>query len=371
MNTHLSFKIIAIGLAMFSMFFGAGNIIFPLAIGHYSQDKTFFAIFGLLLTAVAIPFAGLMAMILFNGDQNRYFGILGKTPGFIIALFIITLLGPLGSTPRCIALAYSTIKMSFGHVSPIIFNGIACVIIYFFTYQKKRIMDWLGYFLTPFLVVSLAYIIIKGLLSSDISVSETNQDPLTIFLHGLKEGYNTMDLLAAFFFSSIILSSLRDTIVKYPQENLIKIALKSCLIGALLLALTYIGFSYIASYHSKNLSINSTDQLLGAITMKIMGPSAGIWICLTIALACLTTAIALSNVFAEFISIQLFQNKITYRTALIGTLLTTFIVANLEFEGISAFLGPILEICYPFLIVLTAYNIIKEIMDRKLIKGEG
>lgn len=372
MNTTLSFKTIGIGLAMFSMFFGAGNIIFPLAIGHYAQDKTIFAILGLLITAVIIPFVGLISMILFNGDQNRYFGVLGKIPGFIIALFIITLLGPLGSTPRCIALSYSTIKMSLGSISPILFNGIACVIIYFFAYQKKRILNWLGYFLTPFLIGSLAYIIIRGLFFAETSTTASDQESLTIFWHGLKEGYNTMDLLAALFFSSLVLTSLRDIKAQYPQENLNTIAFRASLIGGGLLAVTYIGFSFIASYHSRDLPIESTDQLLGMITMKILGPSAGIWICLTIALACLTTAIALSSVFAEFISNRLFKNKIDYKITLIGTLLATFIVANLQFEGISAFLGPILELCYPFLIVLTAYNIIRGLTKKtSLIQGEG
>lgn len=354
----ISFKTIGIGLAMFSMFFGAGNVIFPLAIGHYAQDKTIFAILGLLVTAVALPFAGLMAMILFDGDQKRYFGVLGKVPGLLIALFIITLLGPLGSTPRCIALSYSTIKMAVGDISPILFNGLACVLIYIFTYQKKRILDWLGFVLTPLLLGSLAYIIIKGLLTPEAAVVSSEEGSFSIFLHGLKEGYNTMDLMAALFFSSIILPSLKDTLKMDSDANLMKIALKSSAIGAAFLAAAYIGFSLVASYHSRGLTIDGVDQLLGAITLKIMGPSAGMWVCFTIALACLTTAIALCNVFAEFVCTRIFQNKISYNTALIGTLVATFIVANFEFEGISKFLGPILEIIYPFLMILTAYNIL-------------
>lgn len=354
----IPFKTIAIGLAMFSMFFGAGNVIFPLAIGHYAQDKTIFAVLGLLITAVAIPFSGLLAMILFDGDLKRFFGVAGRVPGFLMALIIITLLGPLGSTPRCIALSYSTTKMAIGEISPWLFNGLSCVLIYFFTFQKKRILDWLGFFLTPLLLGSLGYIILEGLLSGETSMVSIDQDRFSIFLHGLKEGYNTMDLLAAFFFSSIILAALKETLKLSPQKNLMKMALTASAIGASLLAVTYVGFSLIASYHSKSLPIEGVDQLLGAITLKIMGPSAGIWVCLTIALACLTTAIALCNVFAEFVKEHIFQNKISYNWALIGTLIVTFIVANFEFEGISKFLGPILEVCYPFLMALTGYNLI-------------
>jgi LIVCS family branched-chain amino acid:cation transporter len=362
----LHLKTVATGLAMFSMFFGAGNVIFPLVIGHYAQDKTFFAILGLLITAVLVPFGGLFAMLLFEGDHKRYFAVLGKFPGFLIALFIITLLGPLGSLPRCIALASSTVRMSVGDFSPVAFNALACGLIFFFTYQKRYIMEWLGYILTPLLLGSLAYIITKGLLTAEVSSFSPQQQPsLTVFLEGLKEGYNTMDLLAALFFSSIIFNSLKNTLALYPQESLVKIGLKSCALGAFLLALTYIGFSYVASFHSAKLKVESVEQLLGAITMEIIGPSAGIWVCSTIALACLTTAIALSNVFADFISHTVFQNKISYKTALIGTLLATFIVANLQFAGISAFLIPILKVCYPFLMLLTVYNIVTQIFARK------
>src|ERR1700722_19482742 len=113
---------LSIGLAMFSMFFGAGNIIFPLAVGQYAGDKNLFAVLGLILTAALMPIVGVIAMILFDGNYRQFFGRLGKIPGFILALTIISLLGPLGSTPRCIALAYTTLQSSFLEISPAVFS---------------------------------------------------------------------------------------------------------------------------------------------------------------------------------------------------------------------------------------------------------
>lgn len=356
------------GLAMFSMFFGAGNIIFPLAIGHYAQDKTFFAILGLLLTAVAMPFSGLIAMMLFDGNYNRFFGRIGKFPGFLVSLLIITLLGPLGSTPRCIALSYSTLKMTFPALSPIIFSAIACVVIFLFSFRKNRMIGLLGNFLTPLLLISLAIIIFIGIFTTGQSGQTVEGANLSIFLHGLKEGYNTMDLLAAFFFSSVILASLK--IKKEPEcsQRLFYSALKSSCIGAFLLSVTYIGFSYVASLHANGLEINGNDELLGAITLKIIGPSAGLLVCATIALACLTTAIALISVFADFVCKDVFDEKISYEASLIGSLVVTFFMSTLEFNGISAFLGPILQICYPGLIILTLANIAYSLWNFKHVK---
>lgn len=358
MSSNLYLRTIAIGLAMFSMFFGAGNIIFPLAIGQYAQGEPTYAILGLILTAVLVPFSGLIVMIFFEGNYKQFFATLGKTPGFCISLIIITLLGPLGSIPRCISLAYSTVKMVYPNLSPLLFNAMACGLIFICTYKKKRIMDILGYVLTPLLLGSLFYIIMKGMLTATPLPISSTKEPLSLFLHGLKEGYNTMDLLAAFFFSTMIVKSLKTVLNKHPEASLKKIAFIAILVGASLLALTYIGFSYIAAYHTHDLSVISVDKLLGAIILKMMGSSAGIFICLTVALTCLTTAIALCNVFAEYVRNELFDQKIEYHSALIGTLLLTFIISNMEFQGISSYLGPVLEIIYPILIALTIYQIL-------------
>lgn len=361
---------LAIGLAMFSMFFGAGNIIFPLAVGQYAGDKNFFAMAGLILTAAIMPIAGVIAMILFDGNYRQFFGRLGKIPGFVLALIIITLLGPLGSTPRCIALSYTTLKGTFFTGSPILFSAIACGIIFLFTIRKNHILTLLGWVLTPLLLGSLITIIIIGLFTvpeiQNIHTSNTN-----MFLHGLKEGYNTMDLLAAFFFSSTILNILRLRLKEdgTPADGYILTAFRASLVGAFLLALIYVGFSYLAAFHGSDLHIHSKDELLAALTMKIAGAHAGLLVCITIALACLTTAIALISAFTDFIQKELFQQKISYEITLIGALLLTFFVSTFEFTGISTFLEPIIQICYPGLIVLTVLNIAYRLKDFKPIKG--
>lgn len=347
---------------MFSMFFGAGNIIFPLAIGHYAQDKTLFAIFGLLLTAVLIPFAGLIGIILYDGDYHRFFKRIGNIPGFILAAIIITLLGPFGSTPRCIALAYSTLKMSIPSLNLVAFSAASCVLIYFLTIRRHKLFDIIGRILTPILLISLSIIIFAGLfIPADVNAEAMPVDlsNFSVFVKGLKEGYNTMDLLAAFFFSSMILANLKSDpdAERSTSRQIVFNALKASSIGAALLALTYVGFSFVASIHSRSLDIQGIDELLAGITLKIMGPYAGLLVCLTIAMACLTTAIALSSAFAVFLQTSICQNRISYPCSLGLTLLAVFIVSTFEFQGISAFLGPVLEFCYPALIVLTFVNI--------------
>lgn len=357
------------GFAMFAMFFGAGNIIFPLVVGQYAGSHNLFAIFGLIITAVLMPFAGVIGMILYDGDYKKFFGRLGKVPGFLLALAILTLLGPLGSIPRCIALSFSTLKSSFPGLSSLVFSAASCIVIFFLTVRKNRLIDLLGKFLTPALLITLFIIIVKGLLTP-VDQIEQVKPAENLFWYGLKTGYNTMDLMAAFFFSSAIINILKSRAGKdasHPKDYL-KLTVHASIVGAILLTLVYIGFSYIASYHGQSLMISGNDELLSALTIKIAGPSAGLLTCITIALACLTTAIALSSVFTDFIKTEVLQNKVSYEWVLVGSLLVTFFVSTFEFNAISAFLQPILEMCYPCLIVLTIANIAFCVSDFKWVK---
>lgn len=369
MKNLLKSEALAIGLAMFSMFFGAGNVIFPLAVGQFAGDKNFFAMLGLILTAAMIPAAGVFAMILFEGNYRSFFGRLGKVPGLILAFTTISLLGPLGSTPRCIALAYTTLKSTLFEMPLPLFSALSCGIIFLFTIKKKHILSLLVWVLTPVLLTTLMIIIILGLFTASKakSIDETN---LSIFLYGLKEGYNTMDLLASFFFSSAILNMLRLQFKDHTanENRYLSTAIKGSLIGTFLLAAIYVCFSYLASYHGHQFDIHAKDELLSAISHKIAGPYGGLLACITIAMACLTTAIALISAFTDFMQQEIFQEKVSYELTLVGSLIITFLVSTFEFTGISAFLGPILQIFYPALIVLTFLNIANQMFKFKPVK---
>lgn len=361
---------IATGLAMFSMFFGAGNVVFPLALGQLAQDKNFYAILGLLITAVGVPFIGLIAMTLFDGNYKLFFNRIGKVPGALVAFCIVALIGPFGAMPRCVALSYSTIQAYLPNTSLIAFSIASCVLIYLFTFRKSKILDVLGYVLTPFLLISLLVIIVKGFLTTP-NLQPIEHTETTIFLKGLQEGYQMMDLLSAFFFSSVVLGCLKEGIPLEEHQNhkkIIKATLKASAIGALLLSAVYIGFSYVAAFHTGDLGAVNQEELLGAIAHKILGPYAGLIASIAVALACLTTAIALAVVFAEYLHHEVTEGKLNYQLSLIITLVITGFFSTLKFTGIIAILAPILSVCYPALIVLSLLNIGYKLYHVKSVK---
>lgn len=360
---------LATGLAMFSMFFGAGNVVFPLELGKFAEDNHLYSTFGLLVTAVGVPFTGLIAMTLFNGNYQHFFGRIGKIPGFIVALVIMGLIGPFGGIPRCIALSYSTAEAYLPHASITGFSIVSCMIIFLFTFKRNSIVEVLGYYLTPFLLLSLIIIIVKGSMGSS-SLPSSSIPPIQSFFHGLMTGYQTMDLLGAFFFSSVVLVCLKQQMPSCENnpKALIGLTLKASAVGAFLLGLIYIGFSYVAAYNSQLLKEIPSDALISAIAIQVLGPYAGIVVCAAVALACLTTAIALASVFAEFIHEDVTLFKLSYLQSLALTLTIAGFVATFNFTGIVKFLGPMLQIIYPSLIMLSLVNLFYKLYHFRPVK---
>jgi len=364
MNLLKKFDCLAFGLAIFAMFFGAGNIIFPLALGQTALDKSPWGLSGFLLTAVAVPFMGLLAILRYKGNIQLFFSRLGKIPGFIIATFVVCLIGPFGGAPRCIALMHSTLSLSFPGLPLLLFSISTCGLIFLFTFKESRSIKLLGYVLSPLMIILLTLIVIKGFIGApETLLASTNLSNISHVWKGLREGYNTMDLLATFFFAQIVISSLGNS---EKDQNLNRFVFMASVIGASVLALVYIAFCYLAYLYAPQLAGITNDQLLGAIAIKILGANAGIIVGLTVTFACLTTAIALIAAFATYFKKEIFREKVGYVPILIVSLLVTFAITTLEFKGIARLLNPVLEVFYPVLILLTFYNLFKPTLNNEL-----
>lgn len=368
---RLKSNTLSTGLAMFSMFFGAGNIVFPLVVGLTAREFASYATIGLTISAILVPFLGLISMTVFDGDYRRYFSRIGVVPGMLLAALILGLIGPFGAIPRCISLSFATAQLFLPSLSLWGFSLASCVIIFLFTYRRSKLLDLLGFVLTPLLLLSLILIVILGFIHAPAEVAEGILTPHEAFVGGLVNGYQTMDLLGAFFFSSVVLVCLQkelDPEGVRPYHRLVVLALKASVIGAGLLTIFYTGFSYVAAANADILSDVPPQAILGTLALATLGPYAGVVACTAVALACLTTAIALSAVFAQFLNKDVFREAINYPTGLLITLLISFFVSTFEFTGIAAALAPILGVCYPGLIVLAIVNLMYQLTGFSYVK---
>lgn len=364
-------NLITTGLALFSMFFGAGNLIFPLLIGQSVGNNAWFAILGLGLTAVIVPFLGLAAMVLFQGNYHRFFGRIGKIPGLGLLLLLQLILGPFGVIPRLITLMHAMAAPYLGDMPLILFSVLMGGIIFGCSFKPQRLIGFLGAILTPILMICLAMLLFFGL-SNSAPLNPISPTAGDSFLQGLVGGYNTMDLIAAFFFATVILPHFqKEAELDHPSQrkrSIVKKMVFSSLIAASLLLLTYVGLCLISAQHGWTLNTSSPEQILSLIAVKLLGPAGGCIAAIAVILACLTTAMTLASIFAEYLRKDLCKEKINPTVALVVTLLMAVLFANLGFKGIAAFLSPILQIVYPGLILLTLLNLIHSLYGKKMVK---
>jgi len=360
MSNKSNSSFIIIGLALFSMFFGSGNLIYPLFVGQAVQDLWVPATLGFLLMAVAMPFSGVIAMVLFKGDYTRFFSVIGKGPGLLLTALLLTVWIPLGSAPRCITLAYASVSNYFDLPAVWIVSPFYCLLLYLVTFKSGRVLDVLGRVLTPVLLFCLAAVIYYGVQSAS-SLSHSSFNWGSSFFLGLSEGYNTMDLIASFFFSVSIMAILKKS--KVEEGKAAQQVLKSGVVAMSLLVLVYVGLIFLTAANADSLVGIPKDRLLVHLTKEILPPAMGFLALFAVVLACFTTSIALVLVYADFLKDTVFRSGMNKSWAIPATLVITYVMSIFGLEGITFVTAPLLSCFYPTLIVLIVFNIGKMMLS--------
>ena len=348
------------GFAMFSMFFGSGNLVFPLFIGSQSLNHFGIATLGLFITGIFVPFLGLMSMIMAQGKRAQFFCEIGRVPAFMMTFMMLALMGPLGVSARCIIVAFAGLQLVFDGLTLGVFSVLFCVITGALCWQQKRVVTIIGRVLTPFLLVSIGVIVVMGIIKAPACV--VNPGLLSsAFDVGFSQGYQTMDLLAAFFFSATTITYLKIQHTLHPSYmSLTKVSLWASLVGITLLGLVYAGFVYLGAAYSPFLVGVPAEKMLVKIAEHVLGDFATPIMASTICLACLTTLIILTNLFAEFVSAEVSEHRIPRHAALVGTLVLSFGVSLAGFTKLAGWLGAALTYAYPALIALAIAKIVEK-----------
>lgn len=348
-----------IGLAFFSMLFGAGNIIYPIKCGVLAGNQNLFGIIGFILTGVILPIIGFVAMILFHGNYKLFFNRVGKTPGAIAILYCMLILGPLLAMPRCITLPYEMLKPFIPFISLPIFTILFSLVTFLITYKESKILSILGNIMSPLLLGSLGIIAAKGLWQAGDMVEQT-VPASTIFFDQLNQGFQTLDLMGALFFAYIVLRILKEnrTSDQIKSKELAMISLYAGLIGGALLMLVYISFSYLGAYYGHLVTADMNGaQDFRVISMHILNSSSALIIMIAVLMACLSTVTALAAVFAEYLHFELFNKKINYVHSLLITMVATAIISNYGLDNIMAYSGMPINIGYPIITSIVFCNL--------------
>jgi LIVCS family branched-chain amino acid:cation transporter len=344
------------GFAIFAMFFGSGNLVFPLQIGQAAGEHWLLAFMGLLLTGIFLPLTGLFVIKLYQGNYRAFFGEVGPLASVVLPLFMLSLLGSFGVVPRCITVAYGSFVYLLPQIKLLHFSILFCIITFFFCLNDRVMIKVLGKWMSPILLITLVTLIVIAAMKAPLALKHTSHS--TAFTYGFTTGYQTMDLFAAFFFSALIFTQIQHTLPQASSREILFFAIKSSVLGASLLALIYLGFVFLGSHYSLLITNQAPELMLPAIAKAAMGNSATFFIGIAMFLSCLTTAVALNNLYARYLcSILNLQDK-QFIFVLLFTTTLSFIMSLLDFKGIAAFLAPILELTYPGIIALTLMAIV-------------
>ena len=374
MKKNLSLKeSIIITSMLFGMFFGAGNLIFPAAMGISAGSNFWTAYIGMFITAVGLPLLAVtgLGVSLCDGVVE----LAGKV-GHGYAIFFSTLLyltiGPLFAIPRCASTSFAVgavnlIPEGNRSVSLAAFSFIFFTVALMFSLRPKDIMTWIGKLLNPLFLVALAVLVVTALVSPIVSVSsvepaEKYSTVLGAFSTGFIEGYNTLDALAGLAFGIVVVDVVRKHGVENPKRIAVNTA-RSGILSCLFMGLIYF-FITLVSAQSAPICADCTDggSVLGVISNHYFKSVGAVLIMIIVTLACLKTSIGLITSCSEAF-VKMFPHGPSYKVWAIIFCAVSFGIANFGLTTIVAYCVPVLMFLYPLAITLIILSLIGKWFD--------
>ena len=345
---------------LFGMFFGAGNLIFPVSMGQLSGNNMWQAAAGFLITGVGLPLLGVAALGISREDGLMGLSSrVGRRYGKFFTCILYLTIGPFFAIPRCATVAYTVgveriIPDSMQTAVLAVFSLLFFAAVLFFSLRPGEILTWIGKVLNPLFLLFLGLLVIRALLSPMGSISGAAPEgayAAGAFYQGFLEGYNTMDALAGLAFGIIVVNVIRDLGVENPGD-VAKNTVRSGILSSVLMAVIYVLVT-VAGAQSRGVFPPSSNggEALALIAGHYFGPAGAVILAAAVTLACLKTAVGLITSCGETFQ-KIFPKGPSYRiwAVLFSTL--SFLIANLGLDAIVSWSKPVLLFLYPLAITL-------------------
>ena len=358
MQTKLPFSsYLVIGIMLFALFFGAGNLIFPAQLGQYAGTNIWLAIIGFLITGVGLPFLGILA-IGFSGSRNLQDLASRIHPLYAViftALLYLTI-GPFFAAPRTGAVAFDIgiapfISEGNMQIASIIFTLLFFGVTLWLSLNPAKIVARVGKILSPGIIILLLVLLVMVVVKPMGTIG-TPQDAYAsgAFMKGFTEGYNTMDALASLVFGIIVINVLQSMGVT-SRRGILAATAKTGAVATAFLAIIYVGIAYLGATSTGLLGLFDTGgPVLSQASSHYFGTFGLVMLAAVIILACLTTSIGLLTACGEYF--HTIMPKISYKVFV--TFFTTFcfVVANFGLSNIITYSIPVLMFLYPLAVSL-------------------
>lgn len=349
-------KMLVISFMLFSLFFGAGNLIFPPFLGQNAGSSTLPAMLGFLLTAVVLPVLGVVVVARFDG-LDKLGNTVGKSFGLLFAVLIYLSIGPGLGIPRAASVPFEMAVAPYlpAGANPVLWRVVYSLVFFlaalWLCMTPSKLVERIGHVLTPSLLALLLVLFVSFLYRGQVQVAPPQQEYAHApFLKGFAEGYNTMDTIAALNFGLVIATTLETFGLKKKQERMHHTVLAGLFAGSIL-TLVYVLLSYMGRCSSGVYPVQENGAwTLRCIVYQVFGAPGAVLLAAIFTLACLTTCVGLINSISQYFS-TLFP-RVSYRAWALVITGFSFLVCNLGLTTILSISVPILNAIYPVAIVL-------------------
>ena len=352
-------RYIAIGLMLFALLFGAGNLIFPAAMGQNAGVNVWYAVLGFCVTGVGLPLISIAALG-YSGclDLEEAAGRVHPWYGVFYSVVSYLAIGPCFAAPRTGTVSFEiAVKPFLGSISPDIALPIFLLVFFLLTYwlaaTPSKLVDRVGKILTPALLAVILLLIVQSFISPlgvPQAPTKNYATPVTAVMQGILDGYNTLDAIASFVFATLVISFVKEGGVTQPKA-IMKQVLLSGSIAVALLAFIYIFIAKIGADSVTQLGILETGAPVLAGSAKILFGNLGAAILAVIVLlACLSTSVGLVTCCAAYFMRLL--GHFSYKTYAVIFCVISYLVGLFGLKTIIVSTIPVLMFIYPLLVAL-------------------
>lgn len=358
---NLSVKqLVFVSSMLFGMFFGAGNLIFPVSMGQLAGAEMWKAAAGFLMTGVGLPILAVAAL-----GISRKEGLLelsqmvGKGYGTVFTCILYLTIGPFFAIPRCATVSFETgVSGIFPGVNSGVMLPVFSVLFFgaalLFSLRPGEILVWIGKVLNPLFLLFLGILVVRALLSPMSAIGDAKpvqSYASNAFFRGFLEGYNTMDVLAGLAFGIVVVNVIRGLGVEKP-EAVAKNTIWSGMLTAFIMAVVYVLVTVIGAQSRGLYGVSDNGgKALSLISGHYFGSTGAVILGVTITIACLKTSVGLITSCGETF-VRLFPKGPSYRIWAVLFSVISLLIANLGLNVIIAYSTPVLRLLYPLAITL-------------------
>lgn len=359
---HLSLKQrMLVAATLFGMFFGAGNLIFPVHLGQLAGRNLFPAMAGFILTAVGIPILGVAAIGNTHSDGLQALASrVGKRYGCFFTCLLYLTIGPCFAIPRCATTSFTTGispmlgSAANGRMALFLFSAVFFALVLFFSLRPGNITLWIGKVINPLFLFFLGILIVSALLHPGAPTATTVPDvsyESGAFFHALSEGYGTMDAIAGLAFGIVVINVIRQMGVQ-DDAAIAGEVLHSGILAGILMAFIYMLTILMGAQSLGLFAVSENGGIaLSQISSHYLGRAGILILAVTITFACLKTSIGLVTSCAETFE-KLFPNRLSYTAWAVLFTAFSFLISNAGLSTIIRYSVPVLMLLYPPAIAL-------------------